>query len=158
MPNPDRRGPRTLSEILGELFTTRGYGRLHATGQLEDVWNMAVGEPDCRQTRVGEVRRGILSVTVAHPTLLEELAAFRKPQLLEALRSAAPGTVIHDIKFRIGRVDQARGSEADTTPVKWQTPQPGRSTPRSNPSSSQGRHGSRPRDREHEQDQTKGKG
>ena len=104
MSNPSRRGPRPLSEILGELFTVRGYGRLRARQELEDAWNAAVGEPYCRQTRLGEVRRGVLNVTVAHSTLLEELAAFRKPALLEALRAGAPATTIHDIRFRVGPV------------------------------------------------------
>ncbi len=101
---PSRRGPRPLSEILGELFTVRGYGRLSARQELEDAWNAAVGEPSCRQTRLGEVRRGVLNVTVAHSTLLEELAAFRKPALLAALRSGAPATTIHDIRFRVGEI------------------------------------------------------
>ena len=105
MSNQGRHGPRELSDILGELFTVRGYGRLRARQELEDAWNVAVGEPDCRQTRLGEVRRGVLNVTVAHSTLLEELAAFRKPRLLAALRSGAPATTIHDIRFRVGAVD-----------------------------------------------------
>jgi hypothetical protein len=45
-------------------------------------------------------------VTVAHPALLEELAAFQKPRLLAALRQNAPGTVVHDIRFRVGPVTQ----------------------------------------------------
>ena len=39
------RGPRPLSDILGELFTVRGYGRMRARQELEDAWNAAVGEP-----------------------------------------------------------------------------------------------------------------
>jgi predicted nucleic acid-binding Zn ribbon protein len=105
MASPNRRGPKPLSDILGELFATRGFGRLRALKELEDAWNGAVGEPGCRQTRVGEVRRGVLNVTVAHPTLLEELAAFQKPALLAALRQNAPSTVIHDIRFRVGPID-----------------------------------------------------
>jgi predicted nucleic acid-binding Zn ribbon protein len=105
MASPNRRGPKPLAEILGELFAARGFGRLRALKELEDAWNTAVGEPGCRQTRVGEVRRGVLNVTVAHPTLLEELAAFQKPALLAALRQNAPGTVIHDIRFRVGPID-----------------------------------------------------
>ena len=105
MASPNRRGPKPLSDILGELFATRGFGRLRALKELEDAWNAAVGEPGCRQTRVGEVRRGVLNVTVAHPTLLEELAAFQKPALLAALRQNAPGTLIHDIRFRVGPID-----------------------------------------------------
>jgi predicted nucleic acid-binding Zn ribbon protein len=101
---PSRRGPRQLSEILGDLFTVRGYGRLLARQELEDAWNKAVGEPYCRQTRLGDVRHGVLNVTVAHSALLEELAAFRKPGLLAALRTAAPATPINDIRFRVGDI------------------------------------------------------
>jgi predicted nucleic acid-binding Zn ribbon protein len=104
MSNPSRRGPRLLSDILGELFTVRGYGRLRARQELEDAWNAAVGEPCCHQTRLGEIRRGVLDVTVAHSTLLEELSAFRKPSLLKALRSIAHAASIHDIRFRVGSV------------------------------------------------------
>ncbi len=94
-----------MSDVLGELFATRGYGRLRALKELEEAWSEAVGEPGSRQTRLGEVRRGVLNVTVAHPTLLEELAVFQKPALLAALRQNAPGTVIHDIRFRVGSID-----------------------------------------------------
>ena len=105
MPSPNRRGPKPLSDILGELFASRGFGRLRALKELEDAWNAAVGEPGCRQTKLGEVRRGVLNVTVAHPALLEELAAFRKAEILAVLRQKAPGSPIHDIRFRVGPVD-----------------------------------------------------
>src|SRR5271165_6310824 len=113
MANPNRRSPRALSELLGELFTVRGYGRLRALSELEEVWNTAVGEPHCHQTRLGDVRRGVLNVTVAHPTLLEELAAFRKPALLQALRASVVGTTIHDIRFRIGPIDDPADTSAE---------------------------------------------
>src|SRR5258708_39397844 len=102
MASRNKRGRSPLSDILGGLFAARGFGRLRALKELEDAWNAVVGEPGCRQTRLGEVRRGILNVTVAHPALLEELAAFHKPKLLAALRQNAPGTVVHDIRFRVG--------------------------------------------------------
>ena len=102
----ERRGPRPLAEILGALFAARGYGRLRGSRELEEAWEAAVGEPASRQTRLGGVRHGVLNVTVAHSTLLEELAAFRKPALLAALRRDAAGSVIHDIRFRVGPVDR----------------------------------------------------
>jgi len=116
MTSPNRRGPKPLSEILGELFATRGFGRLRAMKELEDAWNAAVGEPGCRQTRVGEVRRGVLNVTVAHSTLLEELSAFQKPTLLAALRRDAPGTLIHDIRFRVGPIDEPGAASPPSKP------------------------------------------
>ena len=125
MSSPNRCGPRPLSDILGELFATRGYGRLRALKELEDAWNAAVGEPGCRQTRLGEVRRGVLNVTVAHPALLEELSTFQKPALLAALRQNAPGTVIHDIRFRVGPIDPP-GPDPASTPA----PAPKKARPR----------------------------
>ena len=110
MSNPTRRGPRALSDILGELFTVRGYGRLRARQDLEDAWNKAVGEPYWRQTRLGEVRRGVLNVTVAHSMLLEELSAFRKSSLLRALRSDAPATSSTTFDFGLVQLwSQGRG-------------------------------------------------
>ncbi len=76
-------------------------------GELEAAWADAVGEAGRGQTRVDGLRRGVLSVTVAHPTLLAELASFQKPTLLAALRRSMGGTPILDIRFRVGPVDRA---------------------------------------------------
>ncbi len=103
-PSPKRRGPKAVSEILAELFAAKGLARLGAARALEDAWNAAVGEPRCRQTKLGEVRRGVLNVTVAHSALLEELAAFEKPRLLKRLRETVPDVAILDIRFRVGPV------------------------------------------------------
>jgi len=109
-PNPKNRGPKPLSEILSEMFASRGYGRLQAQAELETAWNRAVGEPDCRQTKLGGVRGGTLNVTVANSSLLEQLQTFQKANLLTALRKDAPGTPILDIRFRVGPIDRAGGS------------------------------------------------
>lgn len=101
---PGGRGPKPLGDVLNDLFAARGYSRLQAVGELEAAWCRAVGEVGARQTRLGVVRRGVLSVTVAHPTLLEELSSFQKPGLLAALRREVPGTPILDIRFRVGPV------------------------------------------------------
>ena len=98
------RGPQSLSDILGELIVVRGYSRAWARKVLENAWNTAVGEPQCYQTQIGEVHHGVLNVTVAHSTLLEELVAFRKSKLVASLRTGALGTAIHDIQFRVGLI------------------------------------------------------
>ena len=105
MTDPERRGgPRPLSEILGALTAARGYGKLRAARELEEAWNAAVGRDVAKQTRLGDVRRGVLQVTVAHSTLLEELAAYRKPAILAALRQNAPNSPIQDVRFRVGPI------------------------------------------------------
>jgi len=104
--SPNPRGAKPLADILADLFAARGLARVQALGELEAAWADAVGEPGRSQTRVESLRRGVLSVTVAHPTLLEELASFQKPNLLVSLRRALGGTPIHDIRFRIGSIDR----------------------------------------------------
>ena len=103
-PSPKRRGPKAVSDILAELFAAKGLARLGAAKALEDAWNAAVGEPRCKLTKLGEVRRGVLNVTVAHSALLEELAAFDKSRLLKALRESVPDLSVLDIRFRVGPV------------------------------------------------------
>lgn len=103
--HPPGRGPRALGDVLGDLFAERGYGRLRAVSELEAAWIAAVGDAIAGQTQLGGVRRGILQITVAHPALLDELASFRKAQILAAFRHRLPHTPIRDIRFRVGRVD-----------------------------------------------------
>lgn len=117
--SPSRgRGPRPISEILAELFAARGLGRIQSAKRLEDAWNEAVGEPNRRQTKVGEVRRGVLNVTVAHSSLLEELAAFQKPKILESLRQNMPDIQVLDIRFRVGVIE----ADAPVTPPAPEKP------------------------------------
>jgi predicted nucleic acid-binding Zn ribbon protein len=98
---PDK-GPEKLGEILGRLFTARGWGRRQGRLHLERAWAEAVGPDFAAQTRVGNLRRGVLEVVVANAVLLQELAHFHKRRLLEQLRRRLPGTPLTDLRFRAG--------------------------------------------------------
>jgi hypothetical protein len=106
MTNARNRGPRALGDILGELYALRGYGRLRASLELEEAWSQVAGDIVHQHTRVGQVRRGVLSITVAHPALLEELVAFRKAEILVGLQRLLPDMSIQDIRFRVGPIDR----------------------------------------------------
>ncbi len=118
-------GPKPLSDILADLFAARGLARIQATSELEAAWTNAVGELANRYTQVDGLRRGILSIIVAHPTLLEELASFQKPDLLASLRRSLAGTAIHDIRFRIGPVRNTN-PPGSPPPAPPKPPKPGR--------------------------------
>src|SRR5215831_5203403 len=98
---PDK-GPEKLGEILSRLFTARGWGRRQGRLHLEKAWAEAVGPEHAAQTRVGNMRRGVLEVVVANAVLLQELAHFHKRRLLEQLRRRLPGTPLTDLRFRAG--------------------------------------------------------
>lgn len=100
------RGPENLGDILGRLFTARGWGRRQGRLHLEKAWADAVGTEHAAQTRVSMLRRGILEVVVGNAVLLQELAHFHKRRLLEQLRRQLPTTPLTDLRFRAGVIEE----------------------------------------------------
>ena len=98
----DGKGPENLSDVLARLFTARGWGRKSERTRLEAAWADAVGEAVAPATRVGAFRRGVLEVEVRGGVLMQELAQFRKRELLAAVRQRLPGVTVADLKFRAG--------------------------------------------------------
>lgn len=96
------KGPETLAEILGRLFTARGWGRRQGRLHLEKAWEDAAGPEIASRTRVQGMRRGVLEVTVGNAVLLQELTSFHKRGLLEKVRAKLTTVVVTDIKFRAG--------------------------------------------------------
>lgn len=96
------RGPEKIADILGRLFTSRGWGRKNDRLRLEGAWAEAAGPEVVAATRVLAIRRGVLEVEVKGAVLLQELAQFHKRGLLTRLRTAMPGVTLTDIKFRAG--------------------------------------------------------
>ncbi len=95
-------GPENLADILGRLFTSRGWGRKNDRLQLEAAWAAAAGADVAAQTTVLGIRRGVLEVEVRAGPLLQELAQYHKRGLLGKLRPALPGLTLTDLKFRAG--------------------------------------------------------
>jgi predicted nucleic acid-binding Zn ribbon protein len=96
------RGPENLADILGRLFTSRGWGRKNDRLRLEAAWAEAAGPDLLKDTRLGGLRRGVLEVEVKSAVLLQELTQFHKRALLAKLRKALPGVTLTDLKFRAG--------------------------------------------------------
>lgn len=98
----ENRGPENLSDILGRMFAARGWGRKSERERLERAWLDAVGEELGGQTRPGGFRRGVLEIEVRNGVLMQELAQFRKRELLVKLRTVLPGVTVTNLKFRVG--------------------------------------------------------
>ena len=100
--DPQPHGPEGIGDILGRLFTARGWGRRQGRLQLEQAWAEAAGPTHAAHTRVNGLRRGVLEVVVDNAVLLQELAHYHKRRLLEALRKRLPNTPLSDLRFRAG--------------------------------------------------------
>ena len=95
------RRPKRIADVLAQLITARGYGRIQADADFTAAWNAAAGQSLARFTRPGRLRRGQLEVTVANSTIIQELT-FEKQNILAALQAVLPDASIRDIRFRLG--------------------------------------------------------
>ncbi|MBM3979627.1 MAG: DUF721 domain-containing protein [Planctomycetes bacterium] len=96
----DNKGPENLADILGRLFTSRGWGRKNDRLRLESAWATAAGAEWLKDTQVLVIKRGVMEVAVRNAVLMSELAQFHKRALLTKLRAAMPGVTLTDLKFR----------------------------------------------------------
>jgi predicted nucleic acid-binding Zn ribbon protein len=96
------KGPEQLADVLGRLFTARGWGRKSDRLRLESAWAAAAGDHWARDTRLLGLKRGVLEIAVKNAVLLQELTQFHKRPLLAKLRQALPGLTLTDLKFRAG--------------------------------------------------------
>ena len=97
------RRPKKIGDVLAQLITARGYGRIQADGEIHAAWQAAVGDSLAGFTRPGRVRRGQLEVTVSNSTTMQELS-FEKQRILAALQAEIPHARIRDLRFRIGTI------------------------------------------------------
>ena len=94
------QGPQQLKDVLGQLFVSRGWGRVSERQYLENAWANAAGEIVAGQTRVLALKRGVLEVEVRGSVLLQELASFHKRKLIAAMKTLLPGHPLKDLRFR----------------------------------------------------------
>jgi predicted nucleic acid-binding Zn ribbon protein len=95
--------PKKIADVLAQLITVRGYGRIQAGADLSAAWQAAAGEALGRFTRVGQLRRGQLEVTVANSTIMQELT-FQKQQILATLQRDLAEAKIRGLRFRVGNI------------------------------------------------------
>lgn len=98
------RAPKKIGNILAQLFTERGYGRVQATQDFTAAWQIAAGPTLSPFTQPGPLKRGKLEITVTNSAVIQELT-FQKQQILADLKRQLPDAKITDLRFRIGQIN-----------------------------------------------------
>ncbi len=98
-----QKSPQRIAETLSTLMARRGYGHVEAAGQRDEAWQRIVGEAMAAYSRLGNVRRGVVEVTVSNSAVLQELT-FQKTELLQKITAALPDQKIRDVRFRVGSI------------------------------------------------------
>jgi predicted nucleic acid-binding Zn ribbon protein len=97
------RKPKAIGNVIAQLITARGYGRIQAEANFADVWKTAAGEALAKFTRPGKLSRGILEINAANSMTIQELT-FQKQQILKQLQTNSPDAKIRDLRFRVGSI------------------------------------------------------
>ncbi len=98
------RAPKKIGNVLAQLITKRGYGRIQSAQDFTAVWQTAAGPTLSPFTQPGTLKRGKLEVTVTNSAVIQELT-FQKQHILKELRQQLPDAKVTDLRFRIGQIN-----------------------------------------------------
>lgn len=98
------RPPQKVGDVLSQLLAKRGYAHVQTAAACEAAWQQAAGSRFGKDSRPGNVRRGVLEVIVRNSAVLQELT-FMKSQLVKQIVQLAPEQKVRDIKFRVAPLD-----------------------------------------------------
>jgi predicted nucleic acid-binding Zn ribbon protein len=96
--------PKTMGNVMGQLLAKRGYAQVQTAAMNAAAWREAVGDKLARDTRPGNVSRGVLEVLVRNSSINQELS-FLSAKIVKTLASLAPEQKIRKLKFRVGAID-----------------------------------------------------
>ena len=97
------RRPKKIADVIAQVLTKRGYGRIQANADIGSAWALAAGETLAACSRPGKLRRGTLEVTVTNSTMIQEFT-FHKQHILAELGRIFPDAKIRDVRFRVGSI------------------------------------------------------
>jgi predicted nucleic acid-binding Zn ribbon protein len=95
--------PKKIGSIVAELIARRGYARVIAATTFAEAWASAAGPQLIKFSRAGAIRRGVLEVSVANSTMMQEMT-FQKAAIVKKLTELLPDENIRDVKFRVGPI------------------------------------------------------
>jgi predicted nucleic acid-binding Zn ribbon protein len=95
------RPAKKMADVMSQLLAKRGYAQVQSAAAFDEAWKQAAGKRFAADTRAGNVKRGLLEVTVRNTAVLQELT-FLKAKLVKTLGQLVPECKIRDVKFRVG--------------------------------------------------------
>lgn len=92
---------KPVKEIVAQVVTRHGLGRILASEELADAWQDIVGVEIAAHSRPGAIRSGKLEIIVTHSAFKQELQ-YQESRIVAQLVQEAPALAIRGIRFRVG--------------------------------------------------------
>lgn len=102
--------PKKLGDLLHAFIVERGLNRMLSAQGFDKAILEVIGPKKFSMIRVGQMRRGVLNISVANSCLLDELRNFQKPAMIKALKAGGAASTLYDIRFRVAAI-----TDEDTT-------------------------------------------
>lgn len=97
-PRPSRLNAKTVSSLLDKLLLEKGYSAEQSRVLLEDAWSEAVGPALASQSKVGQIKRGVIHIYTTSDIARAELD-FLKVKALKHLQAKLPEMRITGIRI-----------------------------------------------------------
>lgn len=96
-------------EILRRFLRRQGMREAGQMAAIVEGWRQSVGNPHGMHTRVVDLQGETLVVEVDHTARIQ-LLQMKRAAILRGIRTAAPGTTITDIRYRVAPGGAKAGS------------------------------------------------
>ena len=96
-----QRRPRRVVNLVNHLIAKRGLAGRKSQYQLADGWREIAGSKIADRTRLGTVRKGVLTVHVDNSSTLQHLSLM-KQQLINDVNQEFKNLNLTDIRFKSG--------------------------------------------------------
>jgi hypothetical protein len=93
-----------INNIISSLMSRRGYAQKQSNEELQQAWAAAAGKRLANESRIGNMKRGVLEVFVSNSTVLQEIT-FQKRRIIKKLKETTVCEKLKDVKFRIGAIN-----------------------------------------------------
>lgn len=95
------RRPKAIANVVNKIVVKRGFAETKCSAQLETVWQEVAGKQMAEQTRLGNVRKGVLDVFVKSSSAMQHYSML-KSTLVQNFKNKYPEAGIENIRFKIG--------------------------------------------------------
>ena len=92
------RVARRIGEFLPQVLRDLGPRRRDELYVLTEAWSRAAGPDVALRSRVVGMNRDTLTVAVESAALMQEIASFRRPEILARIRAEFPRRTIADLR------------------------------------------------------------
>lgn len=94
----------SMKDVIKRFMKSSGVGWMINNQEIILLWNSIVGENIAKQTKVRNIRNGVLHIDIESSSLRHELEQFQSKQIIELLKNIRPDLTLVSIKYHLTKI------------------------------------------------------